>query len=67
MQNLQIQVYSSVMKRHSKSNSGEDRMPTQKYHGTENDHRELKGRKYENIFIFEQSGPPEKKIKFNEY
>lgn len=48
------------MKRHSKSNSGEDRMPKQKYHGTENDHRELKGRKYENIFIFEQSGPPEK-------
>lgn len=28
----------------------------QKYHGTESDHRELKGRKYENICIFEQSG-----------
>lgn len=67
MQNLQIQVYSSVMKRQSTSNNGGDRMPKQKYHGTESHHRKLRGRKYENICIFEQSGPPEKNGKFNEY
>lgn len=68
MQNLQIQAYSSVMKRPSKSNSGGDTRPKQKRHGTESDHWELKGRKYESICIFEQSRPLEKKNdKFNEY
>lgn len=60
MWNLQIQAYSSVMKRPSKSDCGEDTRHKQKYHGTESDHRELKRGKYEIICIFEQSGPSEK-------